>query len=91
MRARPVFASPRPPPSGSAGGAWGTSIMTRDDLIRSGRAIPHPTFPESKTDVSHELQSAEDVRGVLELFRARDDRAIAREASHAARTGKGTG
>ena len=63
----------------------------RDDLIRSGRAIPHPAFPESKTDVSHELQSAEDVREVIELFRASYERAVAREASHAARTGEETG
>ena len=64
---------------------------TRDDLIRSGRAIPHPAFPESKTDVSHELQSAEDAREVIELFHASYERAVAREARHAARTGKETG
>lgn len=63
----------------------------REDLIRSGKAIPHPAFPESKTDVSHELRSSEDAREVIELFRASYRRAVAREARHAARTGKESG
>ena len=60
----------------------------RGDLIRSGRAIPHPAFPNSRTDVSHEVRSAEDVAQVVELFRASYERAVAREARHAARTAK---
>ena len=60
----------------------------RGDLILSGKAIPHPAFPDSKTNVSHEVRSAEDVAQVVELFRASYDRAVDREARHAARTAK---
>jgi hypothetical protein len=41
--------------------------------------------------VSHELQSTEDAREIIELFRASYRRAVAREARHAARTGEETG
>jgi hypothetical protein len=40
----------------------------RDELIRSGRAIPHPAFPNSRTTASYRIKSAEDVAGALELF-----------------------
>ncbi len=63
----------------------------REGLIRSGKAIPHPAFPDSKTDASHELRSEEDAREVIELFRTSYERAVAREARHAARIGKETG
>ena len=58
----------------------------REELLRSGRAIPHPAFPESRTDASYQVRSAEDVRGAVELFRINYERAIAREERHAART-----
>ncbi len=41
----------------------------RDELVRSGRAIPHPAFPNSRTTVSYQIQSVEDVPGAVELFR----------------------
>ncbi len=57
----------------------------REDLVRAGRAIPHPAFPGSKTDASHEVRSADDASEVIELFRVTYERALAREARHAAR------
>ncbi len=41
----------------------------RDELTRSGQAIPHPAFPNSRTTASYRIRSAEDVPGALELFR----------------------
>jgi len=41
----------------------------RDEVIRSGGAIAHPAFPNSRTTVSYEIRTLEDVPGVLELFR----------------------
>ena len=41
----------------------------RGELIRAGRAIPHPAIPNSRTTASYRIQSAEDVAGALELFR----------------------
>ncbi len=49
----------------------------RDELIRSGRAIPHPAFPESRTSASYQVRSGEDVPGAVELFRINYDRAKA--------------
>jgi len=46
----------------------------RDELIRTGRAIPHPAFPDSRTTASYRIQNAEDVAGALELFRMNYDR-----------------
>jgi Family of unknown function (DUF5519) len=46
----------------------------RDELIRTGRAIPHPAFPNSQTTASYRIQSAEDVAGALELFRMNYER-----------------
>ena len=40
----------------------------RDVLIRTGRAIPHPTFPDSRTTASYRILSVEDVPGAVELF-----------------------
>jgi hypothetical protein len=41
----------------------------RDELIRSGRAISHPAFPDSRTTASYRIRSAKDVPGAIELFR----------------------
>ena len=49
----------------------------RDELIRSGRAIPHTAFPDSRTTASYRIKSAEDVPGALELFRMGYERAKA--------------
>jgi luciferase-like monooxygenase len=47
----------------------------REELIRSGRAIPHPAFPDSRTSASYRVRSAEDVPGAVELFRRNYERA----------------
>jgi hypothetical protein len=59
----------------------------RDDLIRSRQAISHPAFPNSRTTASYQVRSAADVPGALELFRMGYERAVARDARHAARAG----
>ena len=46
----------------------------RDELIHTGRAIPHPAIPNSRTTASYRIQSAEDVAGALELFRMNYER-----------------
>jgi hypothetical protein len=46
----------------------------RDELIRTGRAIPTPAIPNSRTTASYRIQSAEDVAGALELFRMNYER-----------------
>ncbi len=58
----------------------------REELIRSGRVIPHPAFPDSRTDASYQVTSTEDVPGAVDLFRINYERAVARDARHAART-----
>ena len=58
----------------------------REGLIRSGRVIPHPAFPDSLTDASYQVRSTEDVPGVVELFKINYERAVARDARHASRT-----
>jgi hypothetical protein len=57
----------------------------REELIRSGRAIPHPAFPDNQTVASYRVRSAEDVPGAVGLFRMNYERAVARDARHAAR------
>ena len=49
----------------------------RDDLIRSGQAISHPAFPNSRTTASYQVRSTEDLPGALELFRMSYERAKA--------------
>ncbi len=51
----------------------------RGELIRSGRAIAHPAFPNSWTTPSYRIRSVEDVPGVVELFRMNYERLQARE------------
>ncbi len=46
----------------------------RDALIRSGRAIPHPAFPNSRTTVSYRIRTPEDVPDTIELFRMNYER-----------------
>jgi hypothetical protein len=41
----------------------------RDELIRSGQAIPHLAFPNSRTTASYPIRIPEDVPGALELLR----------------------
>ena len=56
----------------------------RDELIRSGRAIAHPAFPNSRTTASYQVRTSEDVPGAIELFRMSYKRAVARDARRAA-------
>ena len=51
----------------------------RDGLIRSGRAIAHPAFPNSRTTVSYQIKGAEDIPDVLHLFRMGYERVQATE------------
>lgn len=51
----------------------------RDELIRSGRAIPHPAFPNSRTTASYRIRTSKDVPGAVELFRMNYERLRARE------------
>ena len=51
----------------------------RDGLIRTGRAVPHPAFPNSRTTVSYRIRTPEDVPGAVELFRMNYERLRARE------------
>lgn len=46
----------------------------RDALIRSGKAVPHPAFPYSRTTASYDIRAPEDVSGAIELFRLSYDR-----------------
>ena len=46
----------------------------RDELIRTGRATPHPAFPNSRTTASYQIRNTEDVEGALELFRMNYER-----------------
>jgi len=47
----------------------------REELIRSGRAIPHRAFPDSRTSASYRVRRAEDVPEAVELFRRNYERA----------------
>ena len=58
----------------------------RDDLIRTGRAVAHPAFPDSRTTASYRIRSAEDVPGAVKLFRISYDRLKATPARAEART-----
>jgi hypothetical protein len=51
----------------------------RDDLIRSGQAISHPAFPNSRTTASYRIRSAEDLPGDLELLHMSYERTAARD------------
>lgn len=46
----------------------------RDELIRTGKAKPHPAFPDSRTTASYDIRIPEDVPGALYLFRMSYDR-----------------
>jgi hypothetical protein len=48
------------------------------DLRSQGRIVPHPVFPDSQGPAARRIESAADVRDVIELFRLNYDRAVAR-------------
>jgi hypothetical protein len=52
----------------------------RDGLIRSGRAVLHPAFPDSRTTASYRIRTPYDVPGAVELFRMSYEWLRAREA-----------
>ena len=57
----------------------------RDELIRSGRAIAHPAFPNSRTTASYQIRGKEDLPKVLELFRMKYEQlkeSAERQAEH---------
>lgn len=56
---------------------------TRDYLIRTGRAIAHPAFPDSRTTVSYQIRGAEDIPDALDLFRMGYERVEAAERQKA--------
>lgn len=47
----------------------------RDELIQTGRTVPHPAFPDSQTDASYWMRGTDDVPGAIELFRMSYERA----------------
>lgn len=53
----------------------------RDEVIRAGKAIVHPAFPNSRTTASYEIRSDKDVPKALELFRMNYERRPAHEVS----------
>jgi hypothetical protein len=50
-----------------------------DELLREGRIVPHPVFPEARGPAARPIRGEEDVRDVIELFRLNYDRALARD------------
>ena len=52
----------------------------REGLIRSGQAVLHPAFPDSRTTASYQIRTPDDVPGAVELFRMSYERLRAREA-----------
>jgi len=51
----------------------------RDEVVESGKAMPHHIFPESSW-VSVYLQTNEDIANAIEIMRRRYDRIVEREA-----------
>jgi hypothetical protein len=52
----------------------------REALIRSGQAVLHPAFVDSRTTASYQIRTPDDVPGAVELFRMSYERLRAREA-----------
>ncbi|MBA2690942.1 MAG: DUF5519 family protein [Rubrobacter sp.] len=46
----------------------------RDELIEAGKAMPHPAFPNSRTVVSLDIRSEDDLPKAVELFRMNYER-----------------
>lgn len=46
----------------------------RRELVRDGRAAPHPAFPEEQTVVSYQIRGEHDLPGVLDLFKINYER-----------------
>jgi hypothetical protein len=50
-----------------------------DELMREGRIVVHPIFPDSRGPAARRIDGAEDVREVIELLRLNYDRVVASE------------
>src|ERR1700739_2193440 len=48
------------------------------ELMRQGRIVPHPGFPQPKGPAARRIEDDEDVRDVIMLLRLNYDRAITR-------------
>jgi hypothetical protein len=48
---------------------FGFPAAVREELIRSGRAIPHHALPNSRTAASYRIRGQADVAGAVALFR----------------------
>jgi hypothetical protein len=48
------------------------------ELMKEGRIVPHPVFPDSQGPAARRIENDEDVREVIELLRLNYDRAVAR-------------
>jgi hypothetical protein len=46
------------------------------DLIEQGRVVVHPVFPNSPGPAARRIESADDVRAVIELMRLNYDRIV---------------
>ena len=52
-----------------------------DELRAQGRIVPHPVFPLKRGPAARSIESDEDVRDVIELFRLGYDRGGARRGA----------
>ena len=48
------------------------------ELMREGRIVPHPVFPNSRGPAARRIDSDEDVRDVIALLRLNYERGLAR-------------
>jgi len=55
-----------------------------DELMHEGRIVPHPVFPDARGPAARRIESADDVREVIELMRLNYDRTVARRGAPAA-------
>ncbi len=48
------------------------------DLMKEGRIVPHPVFPDAQGPAARRIESEDDVQDVIELLRLNYDRVVAR-------------
>ncbi|MFY9795997.1 MAG: luciferase family protein [Candidatus Nitrosopolaris sp.] len=56
-------------------------IEVREDLIKSGQALPHHIYPESGW-VSYWIRNSEDIPAVINLFKLQYERLKSKSAVH---------
>jgi hypothetical protein len=49
-----------------------------EELMKEGRIVPHPVFPDSQGPAARRIEDEADVRDVIALMRLNYDRAVAR-------------